>query len=155
MAILYPHFIILCEKFQIKLDINTKISFHSLVKQRKVIVSWCYGNYCYFALVSWCRHCSVSFQSFVLCHLVIAPVRKAKIAPEKGEVRMQAYHQEIRCMLRFLNSFFFLLNTKITKWCLISPSRMVSFSSLPDDEMYLQQCNQRTVKILVEFWQIN
>ena len=32
---------------------------------------------------------------------------------------------------------------------------MVSFSSLPDDEMYLQPWNQRTVKILVEFRQIN
>lgn len=32
---------------------------------------------------------------------------------------------------------------------------MVSFSSLPDDEMYLQPCNQRTVKILVELRQIN
>ena len=32
---------------------------------------------------------------------------------------------------------------------------MVSFSSPPDDEMYLEQCNQRTVKISVEFRQIN
>ena len=96
------------------------------------------------------------FQFFVLCHLVIAPVRKTKIAPgkwEKSARKLITRKYDVCC--RFLNSFFFLLNTKITKSYFISPSRMVSFSSLPDDEMYLQPCNQRTVKILVEFRQIN
>lgn len=109
MAILCPHFIILCEKFQIKLDISTTISFNSLVEQRKVIVSWCYGNYCYFALVSWCGHCSVSFQFSVLCHLVIVPVRKTKIAPGKwGKSARKLITRKYDVCCRFLNSFFFL-----------------------------------------------
>ena len=49
----------------------------------------------------------------------------------------------------------FSCETEKSQSCLISPSRMVSFSSPPDDEMYLEQCNQRTVKISVEFRQIN
>ena len=36
-------------------------------------VSWCCGNHCWFAFVLWCGYCSVSFQSFVLRHLVITP----------------------------------------------------------------------------------
>ena len=36
-------------------------------------VSWCCGNHYWFAFVLWCGYCSVSFQSFVLRHLVITP----------------------------------------------------------------------------------
>ena len=36
-------------------------------------VSWCCGNHHWFAFVLWCGYCSVSFQSFVLRHLVITP----------------------------------------------------------------------------------
>ena len=35
-----------------------------------------------FAFVFWCGCCSVSFQNFVLRHLVIAPIRKTKKPPK-------------------------------------------------------------------------
>ena len=36
-------------------------------------VSWCCGSHCWLAFVLWCGYCSVSFESFVLRHLVITP----------------------------------------------------------------------------------
>ena len=36
------------------------------------------GDYCWFAFVLWCGYFSVSFQSVVLRHLVIAPVLNTK-----------------------------------------------------------------------------
>ena len=41
-------------------------------------VSWFCGDYCWFAFVLWCGYFSVSFQSVVLRHLVIAPVLNTK-----------------------------------------------------------------------------
>ena len=35
-------------------------------------ISWCYGSYCWLAIVLWCGYCSMSFESFILRHLVIA-----------------------------------------------------------------------------------
>ena len=35
-------------------------------------VSWCCGNHCWLAIVLWCGYCLLSFESFVLRHLVIA-----------------------------------------------------------------------------------
>ena len=44
-------------------------------------VSLCRGNHCSFAFVLWCFYYSVSFQSFVFSHLVIASVRDTKNLP--------------------------------------------------------------------------
>ena len=144
---------------------NSKLSLTS-IRQLPSIPTWNKGKWLLlgatetivnqFALVLWCGHCSVSFQSFVSYHLVIATVRKTKIAPGKWErSACRLITRKCDVCYRFINSILFLLDTKIKKSCLISPSRMVSFSSFPDDEMYLQPCNQRTVKILVELTQIN
>ena len=35
-------------------------------------------------VVLWCRYCSVSFLSLVLCHLVIAPIRNTKKLQKRG-----------------------------------------------------------------------
>ena len=41
-------------------------------------VSCCGGNHCWFCFVLCCGYCSLSFQSFVLRHLVMAPVSISK-----------------------------------------------------------------------------
>ena len=49
-------------------------------------VSCCCGNHFWFAFILWCGYCFcdiVSFQSFVLRHLVIAPVCKTKKLPKE------------------------------------------------------------------------
>ena len=38
---------------------------------------------CWFAFVLWCGYCSVSFQSFLLRHLVITPIYNTKKLPFK------------------------------------------------------------------------
>ena len=40
---------------------------------KKMGVSWCCGSHCWLVFVLWCGYCSVSFESFVLRHLVITP----------------------------------------------------------------------------------
>lgn len=41
-------------------------------------VPWCFGNYCWLALVLWFEYWSLSFQFFVLHRLVITPVHNTK-----------------------------------------------------------------------------
>ena len=45
------------------------------------VFSWCWGNYCWLAIVSWFGYCEVSFHAFVLRHLVISPVPSTKTLP--------------------------------------------------------------------------
>ena len=58
--------------------------FNSTYKVRRQVtkilgVRWCCGNYCLFAFVLWCGYCKVPFQTFILRHLVITPIRHLHI----------------------------------------------------------------------------
>lgn len=44
--------------------------------------SWCCGNHCWLAIVLWCGYCLESFQTFVLCQSVIAPICNNKKLPK-------------------------------------------------------------------------
>ena len=100
MAILYPHFIILCEKFQIKFDISTTISFNSQVKKGKVVVSWCRLK---LLLVCSCFVVRTLFSVFsTFCFVSFGDCTRSQnhdSTRKVGEVLLQAYHQAIWCML--------------------------------------------------------
>ena len=59
-----------------------------------VRVSGCYGDHCWFAFVLWRGYCSVSFQPFVLRHLVMAPVRSTKKLLKYSVVLVPAKEKE-------------------------------------------------------------
>ena len=65
-----------------------------------------------FSFVLWCEYCSVSFQSFVLCHLVITPVCNTKKLPIISSVCL-LFH--LCCILQAAEVALHL--NSVHRWC--------------------------------------